>query len=212
MLIIPAHVVCCCCATPLLQVQQGRLSAAGPVAWLAFKTDSSDMRTCGVNVQPSRSGTVVTSWTAVGRYALNSATLTCDAGSSTMSTIASAGFTAALPAVVSLGYGLPASCTPVFSKPAPDISAADNTACKSWLLGHTPTFPTSPVCPCELVWVWLRNHVCIRHGDVCAVAPSLCERHMWRDAGGGSQRSCAVSSRHYYRQDQCHLTVPAGCL
>jgi hypothetical protein len=135
--------------TPLLQVQQGKLTPKGPVAWLAFKTDSSDMRTCGVNVQPSSRSAVVTAWTAgpIGRFALNSVILTCSA-SAALTTIATAGFTAALPAVQSLGYGLPAACTPVLTKPSAD--PADNLVCKGWLATNPAKLKPSPnQCPCE---------------------------------------------------------------
>lgn len=122
------------------------------MAWLAFKTDSSDMRTCGVNVRPSSNNATITRFTATGRYALNGATLTC--ASATLSAIASAEFTAALPAVQSLGYGLPAACTPVFSKPLPEVGSADGSTCKSFLAFSSIKNPdTTNKCPCE--WFWM---------------------------------------------------------
>lgn len=128
------------------------------MSWLAFKTQSSDMRTCGMNVQPSSATAVMTRWTAGASAAgasaaLSSLTLTC--AGSVLQSLASVTFAATMPAFQSLGYGIPADCTPVFSAPAINVSAMGNVnfKCKTWVAtaaGKTAAAPnTTNPCPCE---------------------------------------------------------------
>lgn len=136
------------------QVVQGKLSSSGSamISWFSFRTASPDLRTCGLNVQPTSANATLTTFTAAAGKGLDSATLSCASGR--LLTLSAATFAVALPATVSLApsLSLPACCTPVFTQPRPNVSSADNTCCKRWLAYNPGRLQqvAGATCPCEL--------------------------------------------------------------
>lgn len=164
--------------TRWLQVVLGKLSTAAnaPVAWLGFRTDSADMRTCG-NARPSSASAVTSKWgtifdrdldaieaeEAYTRTALsqNGFEPACMGSSSSrrlsgLDPTAMAGaFAIPLPELQPLVAGMPAVCTPLFNWPYPvNVPNEDEAMCSVWLVSNQdgsskppPSFPDKPVCP-----------------------------------------------------------------
>lgn len=161
----PVLLISCCVPAAHLQMSQGKL-ANGTVAYYSFRTDF-DVRSCG-NVRPNDASVTVTTqgWyannnavytdlatrptTQLARKFLNSATATCSGGKLS-------GLTATFNGVLvtyekyngrygrTIGYGLPASCTPFFAG-ARDFPV-DMKACEDWILSQPVAgFPTT-TCP-----------------------------------------------------------------
>jgi hypothetical protein len=162
------------CAPLFLQVVQGKLSSDpnAPVAWLGFLTDTADMRTCG-NVQTTHPNAVITKWGSQfdesvqhsngaplpgNRTALSVLPAIC-AGTKANHRLASLqapDFRVPLPPMQSLGYGLPACCTPFMTTPATMVPSSDRECCLEHFVDMTdqgglcrapPAAPKNPVCP-----------------------------------------------------------------